>query len=228
MQKMEQRIKELEKEAKLNKKIQKQKDAMMKRNATHCEKHHINLAQGKDESIPSTQYSRLHRTNKHKRKKQLKRVWQEVLQKLMMDETEARIALDYWDQVYQETSTCKQNSESSTEPTPKGHSTIMNEEWDKLYTLRAIADQESVSDTVLNRIFLALGIRGLDGGKLKRLKNAMDLAIGERIHMYDIMSEDGDCKGAWLDPADVIREMIMAAHGVPGVDYQINLMGDGR
>ena len=34
--------------------------------------------------------------------------------------------------------------------------------------------------------------------------------------------------GVWLNPADVIREMLMAAGAPPGGTYKINLLGDGR
>ena len=71
------------------------------------------------------------------------------------------------------------------------------------------------------------GIDGLNGGKLARLKNSMNMAIDERMRMHEVIWEGDNC-GLWIEPADVIREMIMAAKGIPGVDYNINLMGDGR
>jgi hypothetical protein len=72
------------------------------------------------------------------------------------------------------------------------------------------------------------GIEGVNGGKLERMKKAMDLAVGSRIEMYDIEGPNGENLGVWLNAADVIREMIQSTAGVAGVDYDIVLSGDGR
>ena len=63
---------------------------------------------------------------------------------------------------------------------------------------------------------------------MDRMKKAMDLAIAQRVRMYDIEGHAGENVGVWLDVGDVVREMIMACAGRPGKDYQIVLSGDGR
>ena len=94
--------------------------------------------------------------------------------------------------------------------------------------LRSIADDYVVSSRTLRRIFLAVGIEGVNGGKLDRLKDAMNLAVGSRIRFHDITGESGENLGVWLEPADVIREMIQSARGTVGVQYDIVVSGDGR
>jgi hypothetical protein len=110
----------------------------------------------------------------------------------------------------------------------QGRSSIWNEEWRKLYLLRSIADDYVVSSRTLRRIFLAVGIEGVNGGKLDRLKDAMNLAVGSRIRFHDITGASGENLGVWLEPADVIREMIQSASGTVGVQYDIVVSGDGR
>ena len=55
----------------------------------------------------------------------------------------------------------------------------------------------------------------------------MNLASMEEIRLHEATWK-GESRGVYLEPADVIRHMVMAARGRPGVDYQVNLMGDGR
>ena len=72
------------------------------------------------------------------------------------------------------------------------------------------------------------GLKDVNGSKLDRMKHAMDLAIAERIRMYDIDGPNNENAGVWLDVGDVIREMIMSCVGKPGEEYNIVLSGDGR
>ncbi len=78
-----------------------------------------------------------------------------MLHKFKMSEQEAMVALGYWDDVYR----CGSPTEESDQPTkrPKGHSIVMDDEWDKLFHLRSIADEDSISEQTLKRIFLATG-----------------------------------------------------------------------
>ena len=55
----------------------------------------------------------------------------------------------------------------------------------------------------------------------------MDNAIAKRIKFNEIKHNNKHA-GVWLDPADVIREMLMAAGAPPKGSYHINLIGDGR
>jgi hypothetical protein len=97
-----------------------------------------------------------------------------------------------------------------------------------MHLLRGIADEIVVSSTALRRIFLVLGLAGLNGGKLDRMKHAMDLAVASRIGIHDLVGPGGENVGVWLNVADVIRQMVMSVNGRPGVDYNIVLTGDGR
>ena len=94
--------------------------------------------------------------------------------------------------------------------------------------LRGIADEIVISSNALKRIFMVTGLAGLCGGKLDRMKKAMDLAVASRIKIHDLLGPGGENVGVWLEVSDVIREMIMSANGRPGVDYAIVLTGDGR
>ena len=57
----------------------------------------------------------------------------------------------------------------------------------------------------------------------------MNLDTGERIAHHE-MRVDGENEpmGMWLEPADMIREMLMVAGGPPHGMYHINLIGVGR
>ena len=106
----------------------------------------------------------------------------------------------------------------------------LSDVWRKLFRLRGIADEEgSVSSASLRKIFMATEIADLTGGRLCDLKKCMDEAIQARIKFHEV-EIDGEPAGVWLEPADVIREMLQVA-GIDPKDnqkYKINLMGDGR
>jgi len=55
----------------------------------------------------------------------------------------------------------------------------------------------------------------------------MNTAISKRIRFHEL-THNGKHAGVWLDPADIIREMLVAAGAPPGVKYHINFIGDGR
>lgn len=161
----------------------------------------------------------------------------ELQTKLKMDLTEKEedMATKYWNTVYgtvpvgaDAESECR---DAESERTPNEKAT---EEWEKkwkvLFKLRAAADKEgSVSSAAMRRVFMAAEICGINGGKLDRLKTAMDRSIATRIQQFDISYGEGDEHGGmWLDPQDVVREMLMAAGAKPGSKYSINVLADGR
>ena len=154
---------------------------------------------------------------------------------------EFTVAITFWNHVYgggPVPSVARDEKEQEQEPGApaaqptvtghKGRSTIWREEWEKMHLLRGIADEIVVSSVAMRRIFLVLGVAGLSGGQLDRMKSAMNLAVASRIKIHDLLGPGGENVGVWLDVSDVIRQMIISANGRPGVEYNIVLTGDGR
>ena len=161
---------------------------------------------------------------------------EQVRTKLGLSVSEYNIARMYWGHVYcgvpmeEGAEPHVDDSENKEAPPPghKGRSTIWQQEWEKLHVLRGIADEMVISSNALRRIFMVCGVAGLSGVKFDRMKNAMDLAVSARIKVHDLLGPGGENVGVWLEVADVIRQMVMAANGRPGVDCAIVLTGDGR
>ena len=154
--------------------------------------------------------------------------------KMQLSSSEQEVATKYWKAVYQVDLSPDKPESDETECRDSLPADIALAEWDKkwkiLFKLRYVADNEgSVSSSALRRIFMAAEMSSLTGGKLDTLRHAMDRAIAKRIRQYDI--EYGDNKdhgGMWLDPTDVVREMLTAAGAKPGQKYHINVLADGR
>ena len=85
-----------------------------------------------------------------------------------------------------------------------------------------------MSQSALRRIFLAADFANVSGGRLDLMKKAMDHAINKRIRHHEVKLANDEHGGIWLEPADVIREMITSAGLKPGQIYDVNIMGDGR
>ena len=189
-------------------------------------------------SLPDKDFSKLgSAAAKKARREHFLSLVKELQTKLKMDLTEKEedMATKYWNTVYgtvpvgaDAESECR---DAESERTPNEKAT---EEWEKkwkvLFKLRAAADKEgSVSSAAMRRVFMAAEICGINGGKLDRLKTAMDRSIATRIQQFDISYGEGDEHGGmWLDPQDVVREMLVAAGAKPGAKYSINVLADGR
>jgi hypothetical protein len=117
---------------------------------------------------------------------------EDVRTKLGLNPSEFALACAYWAQTYggmefaESGQTEEREPELSSPRCPatighKGRSSIWREEWEKLHLIRGIADTITVSSNALRRIFLVLGLEGMNGGKLDRMKTAMNLAISTRV-----------------------------------------------
>ena len=197
-----------------------------------CKTHCVTL-----EYLPEKPFSALsENSSRARRLEQYMKCLEDLQSKMKMELTkdEALVAKLYWESVYQPVA--RKDSESECrEPEPdKAPNEKAEEEWEKkwsvLFKLRYVADSEgSVSSAALRRIFIAAEMSNITGGKLDTLRLAMDQSIATRIKQYDIeYGEDGVTGGMWLDPNDVVREMLIAAEAAPGATYQLNLLADGR
>jgi hypothetical protein len=100
-------------------------------------------------------------------------LWKEIEVKFRMTEDETAVAMAYWGKVYgppqkadvnealhQSQTAEPEASQDAPEKNEKEHlgrSSIWREEWVKLLTLSSIADNYSVSMTVLRKIFMVAG-----------------------------------------------------------------------
>lgn len=202
-----------------------------KQTVVECDKYHVNVRLSSDK-----QFTQLSTDDQVLAMRTYGDVMDEVRTKMRFTESEFSLAYLYWSRAYGPLATsvpCSHDPSPTSPSNPtgasphRGRSTIWNEEWMKLHLLRSIADKVVVSSRALRRIFLAVGIEGVNGGKIDR-KDAMNLAVGTRIMFHDIIGPDHENFGVWLEPADVIREMIQSAKGVIGEDYNIVVSGDGR
>jgi hypothetical protein len=171
---------------------------------------------------------------------QLSGLFTEGLERLRMPElTDAEMSITekYWtetfasrlpDDVLDDDSEGRQDNEDKDDDPCKALGEEWHEKWGRLFRLRGVADSEgSCSTNVLRRIFMAAEMNAVTGGKLDQLRKAMNNSIGNTIKFHELKHK-GIHAGIWLDPADVIREMLMAAGAPPGVKYKINILGDGR
>ena len=165
---------------------------------------------------------------------QFQSCFRDLATKMKMPTHAVDLATRYYTEVFLDASRgtpeneCKSPEGDPSEP----FTAAWDEKWTRLFRLQSSADFEAkVSDAALLRVFMAAEIANVTGGGLKVLKKAMDTAISTRVRSTEVkMTEDGEEKtgGIWLEPADVIREMLKAAGARPNSTYKINIMGDGR
>ena len=195
----------------------------------HCQRHCVTI-----ETLPMKDFSDL-------KQQRAKAHWvdqfaagvKELGDKLKMGPKVEEWTETYWKEFFQPPAGHPRDSESEgREPEPEAAADPHAEwrkKWARLFRLRGVADAEgAASSGVLRRLFIAAEITHLTGGKLDQLKEAMNRTITKRIRSHELKTKNGDHAGMWLEPADVIREMLMAAGAGPGIKYKINVMGDGR
>ena len=225
---LEKRVAVLTQECKAHKHSAQFEKAAHKDTVVECHKHHVEVR-----TVSDKPFAEQDQATKAKTLLVAVNAMEAVRNKLGLSTQEYAVATLYWGKVYAGVTEEKQQqppSPGSAIPglTRKGKSNIWNQEWEKMHLLRAIADEIVVSSAALRRIFLVLGMAGLTGGQMDRMKQAMDLAVASRIRFYDIEGPGGENVGVYLNVADVMRQMIMSANGRPGEDYNIVLTGDGR
>jgi hypothetical protein len=177
------------------------------------------------------------------KRKELSQFVQKGMERLRMPKlTDAQILLGekYWEETFASSlpdSAMDDDKEEPDEDDAMGGNeaeaaAVLGDAWQKkwarLFRLRGVADSEgSCSISVLRRIFVAAELTNVTGGKLDELRKAMNNGIDEAIQFHEL-THDGIHAGVWLEPADVIRQMLMAAGAPPNTKYKINILGDGR
>ena len=182
---------------------------------------------------PSAQYA------KRKELSNLLEKGRERLRMPKLTDTEMSLTEQYWKETFAtEDITVAMDDDSeqrededmapNADDGPEVFGATWHDKWERLFRLRGVADSEGAcSTTVLRRIFMAAEMNQVTGGKLDELRKAMDNGISKVIEFHELQYE-GVHAGVWLEPADVIRQMLMAAAAEPGRKYKINVLGDGR
>ena len=187
-------------------------------------------------NLPTVRYEALSTRGQKVRLERLTDAAIEAADKLLCPELSPQaleLLTAFWKETYKPPPDPLAEEEREPEPEPEvDPEEAWRAKWETLFRLRGIADHEgAVSAAVMRKILIACEIARLTGGRLDNVKKAMNQAILNRIEMKDMkVTVDGKevSGGVWLNPADVIREMLMAAGAPPGGTYKINILGDGR